>query len=92
MEAEIIHAVGVCFDVRERASNIIHAVGVRFGFPSSAPKARIGLLVARAGLRLWDIACELVAEILEVVRADTQVEHFLYHGKEIGQRTDRTQR
>src|ERR1022692_64235 len=25
MEAEIIHAVGVCFDVRERASNIIHA-------------------------------------------------------------------
>ncbi len=36
MEAEIIHAAGVCFDVRE-ASNIIHAAGVRGGVTSSTP-------------------------------------------------------
>ena len=30
-------------------------------------------------------ALELVAEILEVVRADAQFPHFLYHGKEISQ-------
>ena len=35
----IIHAAGVCVDLRERPSNIIHAAGVRGDFTSSAPKA-----------------------------------------------------
>src|ERR1017187_295974 len=39
----IIHAAGVCVDVRERKSNIIHAAGVRGGFTSSAPRARNAL-------------------------------------------------
>ena len=39
MEAEIIHAVGGCFDVRERASNILHAAGVRGAVISSPPEA-----------------------------------------------------
>ncbi len=39
MEAEIIHAVGVWFDVRERASIIIHAAGVRGAVISSPPEA-----------------------------------------------------
>jgi hypothetical protein len=37
MEAEIIHAAGVCVDVRERTSIIIHAAGVRGGDTSSTP-------------------------------------------------------
>jgi len=36
----------------------------------------------------WRSALELVAEILEVVLADTQFPHFLDHGKEIGQRAN----
>jgi hypothetical protein len=58
MEAEIIHAVGVCFDVREsqqyhprrrRAGcrHIIHAAGVRGAVKSSQPEAGGG-----AGFRL----------------------------------------
>src|ERR1039457_1604665 len=39
----IIHAAGVCVDVRERKSNIIHAAGVRGDFTSSAPRARNAL-------------------------------------------------
>ena len=39
----------------------------------------------------WYDLLEFVAEILEVVRADAHAEHFLDHGKEIGQRTNRRQ-
>jgi hypothetical protein len=49
MEAEIIHAVGVCFDVRERASNIIHAAGVRGAVISSPPEAGWGVGFRLAG-------------------------------------------
>jgi hypothetical protein len=49
MEAEIIHAAGVCFDVRERANNIIHAAGVRGVVISSTPEAGGGLGFRLAG-------------------------------------------
>jgi len=46
MEAEIIHAVGVWFDVRERASNIIHAAGVRGVVTSSTPQGVRGAVIS----------------------------------------------
>jgi hypothetical protein len=49
MEAEIIHAVGVCFDVRERTGNIIHAAGVRGAVISFPPEAGGGLGFRLAG-------------------------------------------
>lgn len=60
--------------------------GVRVDFPSSAQKAR-GELVGKdgAGLPWWRETFELVAEIVEVIRADAQIEHFLDHGLEISQ-------
>ncbi len=44
MEAEIIHAVGVCFDVRERTGNIIHA----------ARRAGCCHIIPAAGEGVWD--------------------------------------
>jgi len=35
---------------------------------------------------------DLAAYLLEVIRADTQADHFLDHGEEISQRTNRAQR
>ena len=78
-----------CFGGRGEQSDIIHAAGVRVGFPSSAPKARTS--AGAAGLPCWRDAFELVAEIVEVVRADAQLEHFLDHGKEVSQRANRAQ-
>lgn len=46
----------------------------------------------RGWLPGWRHALELVAEILEVVRADAQFLHFLNDRQEISQRTDGAQR
>ncbi len=40
----------------------------------------------------WRVALKLVAQILEVVRADAQLQHFLDHRKEVSEGTNRTQR
>ena len=75
MEAEIIHAVGVCFDVRERTGNIIHAAGVRGAVISFPPEAGGGLgfvSLGESATRL-DEAPDLVAQILKVFRFDAQL-------------------
>jgi len=61
----IIHAEGV-FLVVERQSVIIHAGGVRVGVTSSTPQA----WRESASAQSFEEAPDLVAEVLEVIRAD----------------------
>ena len=94
MEAEIIHAVGVCFDVRERAINIIHAQAC--GVLSYHPRRRrVGVWdfvsLAESAARL-DEASDPVAQILEVLWFDAQFQYFFYDCREVGQGTNRAQR
>ena len=94
MEAEIIHAVGVCFDVRERASNIIRAAGVRGAVISSPPEAGGGgdfVSLEESAARL-DEASDPVAQIMEVLWFDAQFQHFFDDCREVGQGTNGAQR
>jgi len=83
MQRAIIHAEGVFLGGSGGAGGFIHAEGVRVGFHHPCPRPH-----RRAGLPCWRDAFELVAEILEVIRADAQAEHFLDHRKQISQRTN----
>jgi hypothetical protein len=79
-----------------RAGDIIHAAGVRVGFSSSARARRVGLKdFVRAkesgGVRGLKEALDFVAQILEVIRADPEFEHFFYDWRELGQRANRAQ-
>jgi hypothetical protein len=82
---------------------IIHAEGVFIGVLGSRryhPRRRraVWFSIIRAGARTgrelpgWRDALKLVAEIEEVVLADTQFRHFLDHWQKIGQRTNGAQR
>jgi hypothetical protein len=73
-----------------KRGDIIHAAGVRVAFPLSAPTAQRLRAVSR-GLRREPSACKLVAEIVEVIRADTEREHFLNHWQGISQGANRPQ-
>jgi hypothetical protein len=89
-----------------RSDAIIHAEGVVWRewmrqAISSTPKACGLVSVIRAegaygadaeGRGLPRDAFEFLTEILEVIRADAQTEHFLDHRQEISQRTNRAQR
>src|SRR5258708_26962190 len=76
----------------ERASSIIHAAGVRFGFHHRRQR-RARELVANGWAALPRLGgpFELATEVLEIIRADAQAEHFLDHWQEVSQRTDRAQ-
>src|ERR1039458_3854578 len=67
MEAEIIHAVGVCFDVRERASNIIHAqaCGVISHHPAGGGLVWDFVSLGESATRLGE-ALDPMAQILDV--------------------------
>jgi hypothetical protein len=62
----------------QAVSSTPKACGLVFHHPCPRPHRR-------AGLPCWRDAFELVAEMLEVIRADAQAEHFLDHRKEISQ-------
>src|SRR6266700_7179892 len=87
MQRAIIYAEGVFLGGSGGGGGFIHAEGVWVGFhhPCRRPHRR-------AGLPCWRDPFEFVAEILEVLWADAQAEHFFDHGKEISQRTNREQR
>jgi hypothetical protein len=70
----------------KRASSIIHAEGVRGWYSIIRAKG------AHGGLPIAGDSFELAAYVLEVIRAYTQADHFLDHGKEISQRANRAQR
>ena len=63
------------------SSIIIHAAGVRVGVTSSTPQA----WRESAGARSFEEAPDLVAEVLEVIRADAGFEDFFNHRGEVGQ-------
>ena len=86
----IIHAEGVFFGGRggSAISSTPQACGLVFHHPRRRRASGIG----GEGLPGLGNAFELVAKILEVIRADAQVEHFLDHRQKISQRTNRAQR
>ena len=93
MEAEIIHAVGVCFDVREDQQ--YHPRRKACGVLSYHPRRRRGGLgfvsLGESAARL-DEASDPVAQILEVLWFDAQFQHFFYDCREVSQGTNRAQR
>src|ERR1035441_3601956 len=85
MEAEIIHAVGVCFDVRERPaiSTTPQACGVLSYHPR---RRRVGVWdfvsPGESATRLGE-ALDPMAQILEVLWFDAQLQHFFDHCREV---------
>ena len=93
MEAEIIHAVGVCFDVRERPaiSSTPQACGVLSYYPR---RRRVGVWdfvsLGESATRLGE-ALDPMAQILEVRLFDAQLQHFFDDCREVCQGTNRAQ-
>src|SRR5215813_14277056 len=81
--------VGFFWDKRRRRR--YHPRRRRAGCFSSIPRQRARSVWDRESLRFRYSAGELVAEVLKVIRADPQLQHFLNHGQEISQRANRAQ-
>ena len=95
MEAEIIHAVGVCVDVKEREralSSTPQACGVLSYYPR---RRRVGVWdfvsLGESATRLGE-ALDPMAQILEVRLFDAQLQHFFDDCREACQGTNRAQR
>src|ERR1022692_1201452 len=95
MEAEIIHAVGVCVDVKEREralSSTPQACGVLSYYPR---RRRVGVWdfvsLGESATRLGE-ALDPMAQILEVRLFDAQLQHFFDDCREVCQGTNRAQR
>src|ERR1017187_2705734 len=95
MEAEIIHAVGVCVDVKEREralSSTPQACGVLSYYPR---RRRVGVWdfvsLGEAATRLGG-AVDPMAQILEVRLFDAQLQQFFDDCREVCQGTNRAQR
>ena len=80
MQGPIIHAKAWFFE-NGGTSDIINAAGVRVWFSIIRAEGAH----RRGGLPCWRDAFEFVTEILEVIWADPQLQHFLNHRQEIGQ-------
>ena len=68
-----------CVDGIGEANSIIHAAGVSGWFSIIRANGVLKRVGGEGVDGLPREACELMAEILEVIRVDAQVEHFLDH-------------